>query len=110
MKMHSVVLLLVFALIQVKGADEGASKNPDEKVYVVYTRGVSSESGGGVVITQLAKEEFHGIICISGIGLEDHIKGVPIRMPVENIVMIMEYDGKDAWKKAIRDYKSIDSR
>lgn len=104
------LLLFTFCLIQVQGATEDAEEKKDEKIYVVYTNAASEDSGSGVVITQLYKEEFQGITCLSGRGVDGYIKGVPIRIPVKNIVMIMEYKSADDYTRAVLEYERYERK
>lgn len=102
------ILLTVFSLLLFTAnshADEpkkDAKANRD-KVYVVYTTGDSQVSGGGAVVSNVRVEDFLGMKCLVGEG-DDHMKGVLVRIPMDKILMVTEYEDFDAWKAKVKEF------
>lgn len=100
----AVVLLGLGLNLPAIAADKGAPEDPanSPKVFIIYTDGPGTVSGGGVVLTGLHREDFHGIPCLVGRGVDGWVpalKGRTIRVPCAKIVTVMEFENLDAWKK-----------
>ena len=88
-----------------------APQKPElELVYVIYTKGGSEAMGGGVVITDPSSEEFHGVQCMVGRGVTGYIKGVKVRIPVDSVVMVMEFNNKKEWENSVREFSGLEQR
>ena len=105
----AVVLAGVLACLGIRwstAADEKPNAErpaAEHKVYVIYTDAASTVSGGGVVLTSLRREDFHGLTCLVGEGAEGwaSLKGTTIRVPESKIVTIIEFENAAAWEKAL---------
>lgn len=94
-RVNLTILLAFFASVFLppeKGC-AAESKLAEEKVYTIYLRGSGYEAG--IVLTGLVKEEFHGVACFTGIGIVDYTKGIRIRIPIDNVAMVMEYESEE---------------
>jgi hypothetical protein len=104
----SVVLAGVLAYLGVHwswAADEkgGSSDSATaQKVYLVYVDAPAAVPSA-LVLTSLRREEFQGIPCLTGDGVEGQmgVKGAAIvRVPSSRITTIIEFENTDAWKKS----------
>ena len=107
-------IALVLSMLLLVGWGEESKTAPQkpelELVYVIYTKGGSEAMGGGVVITDPSSEEFHGVQCMVGRGVTGYIKGVKVRIPVDSVVMVMEFNNKKEWENSVREFSGLEQR
>jgi hypothetical protein len=104
--LQSITLVVFVALSICACADEKDDRaaEPKKKIYSIYISG--GQPGTSVLVTDLVKEEYLGITCIKGIGVENYSKGIPIRIPLQSVTMIMEYESmKDFGDRSEAYYK-----
>ena len=99
------VILIALSISAYADEKDDKSAEPNKKIYSIYILG--GQAGTSVLATDLVKEEYLGITCIKGIGVETFSKGVPIRIPLQSVTMIMEYESmKDFEERNEEYYKS----
>jgi len=100
----SCLLLLTPCVASAENPEPAEGKADAEKVYVIQTAG-GDASGGGAVVTKLSIEDFHGIRCLVGYGVDGYMRGVKVRVPVNRVMMVMEYKNRDDWRDSVEAYE-----
>ena len=105
---QSIIAPVIFATFSISahaGEKDDNAVEPNKKIYSIYISG--GEAGTSVLATDLVNEEYLGIKCIKGIGAENFSKRVPIRIPVQSIIMIIEHESMKAFEDRTKEYDKM---
>jgi hypothetical protein len=105
------IVVAIFAFIINAQGENVSEKAPSEtpetkntqKVYGIYTDGISSS---GNVLTDVSRVAYFGIESIKGKSVYSWTDGKTVYIPVQKIRSIIEFDSIDDYNTAMKKFKS----
>jgi len=100
----AIIFLTLLSFNNQATAEENKADLNTNKVYIIYLKHGEESSGGGITINNAKIQQFLGEEYIVGDALNEYLRNTIIRIPKNNIGMIMEYKTIKDWKKSIENY------